>query len=321
MWESHVGCNVDTAQVMILDPLVAVVDSTSGSVYILKEVQSEGSDEVTLQLVIVPTEGTVRELKLPSSFHLQNCRRYPGLAKSGHLLVLGPEKLFIIDVTSGAVRECEGSWSYVFSDSEETVYLVNAEGCVQRAGVGITDSSFPGELSRVFDFQGPRLQFDRNVLLNDDWMREQLGDVHIPLRESSSVINGICASGNSCFLACKGHGLWCVSLPKADFATEIIEDKKSADGLAYPSALYSVGTAVFVQCPDGIRRTNVSGGTVSLVLAAADMVFEDDSGSPEPFPEEFIGVDAQYLYFLVQRDFYSGEALRRWPHGTALGRK
>lgn len=50
-------------------------------------------------------------------------------------------------------------------------------------------------------------------------------------------------------------------------------------------------------------------------MKAADMLDEEDEGSPEPMPSDFIGVDDKYLYVLIERDFYQGKALRRFRHG------
>jgi len=116
-------------------------------------------------------------------------------------------------------------------------------------------------------------------------------------------------------LACQGHGLASVPLAGGSKAKELLPDTRSSDGFAFPSALYAVGSTVFAQCPDGIRKMQTSGGLASLAVKASEMVFDDDSGSPEPYPKDFIGNDSKYLYFMVERDFYSGMALRRWPHG------
>ena len=54
---------------------------------------------------------------------------------------------------------------------------------------------------------------------------------------------------------------------------------------AFPSGLFVAGDTIFAQCADGIRQTTVAGGPVSLALPAGDMVFEDDPGSPSPYPK------------------------------------
>ncbi|CAK9067427.1 unnamed protein product [Durusdinium trenchii] len=67
---------------------------------------------------------------------------------------------------------------------------------------------------------------------------------------------------------------------------------------------------------DGLRTVEPAvGGAVALALTAGEMVLEGDPGSPEPNPKDFIGVDASFCYFLVERDFHTGQALRRWRHG------
>lgn len=297
-----------TAQDLV-DPLAAAVDSATGEAYVLKDDK----------LVVIPREGSKTsevdvKLGVEGFFTPGAGNRVPALANAGHLLLVSKDKLFVVDAKSGASRDIPGKWCLCANDGD-SIFLADEKGAVYRAEHGLSNASFPGKLTLLHEFVGEHKQIDTNELQrNDSFLIGLRGQPGLPIRDSGSVLGALCA-GSGVMLACQGHGLASVPLACGSEAKELLPDRRSSDGFAFPSALYAVGSTVFAQCPDGIRKLQTSGGSASLAVKASEMVFDDDSGSPEPYPKDFIGSDSKYLYFMVERDFYSGMALRRWPHG------
>ena len=48
-------------------------------------------------------------------------------------------------------------------------------------------------------------------------------------------------------------------------------------------------------------------------------LFSFYAGGQFPLAKKDSGVDADFCYFLVERDFHTGQALRRWPHQVCEG--
>lgn len=312
MWEGTDDSNIETASGSDLcDVQAAAVDAVTGTVYVL----------VRESLWAFPRNGESTKLALldlpdvEGFFTAGTGSRNPSVVSAGHMLLVDRNKLVIINLNTQMSRTVDGQWCLCALDCN-TVYLVDANGTVFRAGVGLADESFPDDLTQVCTFEGTHETLDGNQLFHsDEWLNSRRGEASMRLRDSGSVASCICAFDQSKLLVCKGHGLFFFSSADFDKPREIFSNTRSTEGLAYPAAIYAMGTTAFVQCPDGVRKIQSLRGPSSLVLPASKMIFDTDSGSPEPYPQDFIGIDDQYIYFLVERDYYTGMALRRWPHG------
>ncbi|CAE7602139.1 CTTNBP2 [Symbiodinium natans] len=267
-------------------------------------------------LKVLPAAGKESELPVEEADSLEAFftpgagRKCPALAVGSHVLILGKDKMLVIDTVAKAVRVIKHPGWCLCASNGENVYFVNAAGAVHRAQKGLKDETFPGSTTLVREFSGTATAVDC-IEPVCDFVKEPT--CLLRPRDSGSVITGLCALPGS-VLVCKGHGMRSFDVGSAT-EREILKDERSAMSFAFPSGLFVAGDTIFAQCADGIRQTTVAGGPVSLALPAGDMVFEDDPGSPSPYPKDVIGIDAKYIYFFTERDFFHGMALRRWPHG------
>ncbi|CAJ1368797.1 unnamed protein product [Effrenium voratum] len=311
MWKAKSGSKVETAdlsslpETSLVDPLAAAVGD--GTICVL----------LSNSLVVLAPEGNsnmeVKEAESLEGFFTRGAgNKCAALVADGQFLAVGRNKLLIVDCKSNKARVIDDSrWCMCAADGP-VIYLADKEGSVFQAEHPLSNASFPGKVTEMCKFDGSHTDPDGDCMRVTDFGED---DATMRPRDSGSVIGALAVQDGAIF-ACKGHGL----LSHKDGVTkEVLKDERSAQSFAFPAALFLLGATAFAQCPDGIRMA-APGGPVSLALKAGDMVFEDDSGSPQPYPKDFIGLDAKFLYFLVERDFFSGMALRRSPHGRSAAR-
>lgn len=150
------------------------------------------------------------------------------------------------------------------------------------------------------------------------------------------------ASHNQCPFHSRGRGHGPLALKAGSKSLEVVlKDERCSESLAFPSALFLVGTTAFAQCDAwpiasqrlarrrmaleagrpsegsacrclrGIWSWTVTEGHQSLTPRISSAAWPRSS-----FSEGSPGVDDTFCYFLVERDFHTGQALRRWAHGV-----
>jgi len=276
-----------------------------------------GHDGVVYVLVgsrlLIISATSVDEISVPSAPSLETFftpgqgKKCPALASGKHVLIVSKTKLLIINCHTKETREVDDSrWCLCASDGPK-VYLADKDGSVHMAEHPLSSPSFPGSTKLVCTCSGSCNAVDANCVEKvEDFVKEPA--YMMRPRDSGSVITAMAAASGKVYF-CKGHGLLSAVDGRIE---EILKDERSSKSFAFPSALFWQSDVAFSQCADGIRK--LFHGEVTLALAAGDMVLDGDRGSPQPYPKDLIGVDADFCYFLVERDFHTGQALRRWPH-------
>eukprot|EP00435_Cladocopium_sp_Y103_P031500 s1779_g8.t1 len=309
MWSSTSGSEVETYDTHnIRDPLAAAVDPDTGVVYVL----------VGQQLMMISQESPKdgEQVAVPAAESLEpfftpgQGKKCPALATEKHVLIVSKTKLLIVNCDTKESREVGDSrWCLCAADGPKII-LADKDGSVYAAEHRLSSPSFPGKMTLVSKCDGSHTAVDANCMEKvEDFVKEP--EYIMRPRDSSSVITALDAHQGK-FFFCRGHGLY-----RGDPIEEILKDERSSNSFAFPSALFLRGNAVFSQCADGIRKLDMISRSVSLALPAGDMVIQGDAGSPQPYPKDFVGIDGRFCYFLVERDFRTGQALRRWPHHVA----
>lgn len=312
MWSSASVTQVETYDTHnIRDPLAAAVDPETGVVYVL----------VGQQLMMISAESPKdgETVAVPAAQSLEpfftpgQGKKCPALATEKHVLIVSKSKLLIVNCDAKESREVDDSrWCLCALDGPKVI-LADKDGSVYAAEERLSSPSFPGKMTLVSKCNGSYAAVDANCVQKvEDFVKEP--EFIMRPRDSGSVITALAAHEGK-FFFCRGHGLYRGDPLEAE---EILKDERSATSFAFPSALFLRGNAAFAQCADGIRKLDMMSRTVSLALPAGDMVMDGDAGSPQPYPKDFIGIDGRFCYFLVERDFRTGQALRRWPHHVAL---
>lgn len=311
MWSpASSGSEVETYDTHnIRDPLAAAVDPETGVVYVLVGQQLmmiSAESPKDGEIVAVPAAQSLEPFFTPGQG-----KKCPALATEKHVLIVSKTKLLIVNCDTKESREVDDSrWCLCAVDGRKVI-LADKDGSVYAAEERLSSPSFPGRMTLVSKCNGSHAAVDANCVEKvEDFVKEP--EYIMRPRDSGSVITALAAHQET-FFFCRGHGLY-----RGDPMEEILKDERSSNSFAFPSALFMRGNTAFSQCADGILKLDMISRSVSLALPAGDMVIEGDAGSPQPYPKDFIGIDGRFCYFLVERDFRTGQALRRWPHHVAM---